>query len=86
MHLISGKARAAQVYPRLFCNAMCAGIAAQKKLDDLGMAARPLMSVEEMSRAAGEHGEENPADALHERLMMDSLLLTTSPETDSNRL
>jgi len=33
VHLISGKAKAAQVYPRRFCTAMCAGIAAQKKLD-----------------------------------------------------
>ena len=44
VHLISGKAKAAQVYPRRFCTAMCAGIAAQKKLDGFGLVAVPIMS------------------------------------------
>ena len=46
MHLISGRAHAAQVYPRKFCSALCEGIAAQRKLDELGLVARPLMSAQ----------------------------------------
>ena len=45
VHLIPGKAKSAQVYPRRCCTAMCAGIAAQRKLDDLGLVALQLMSV-----------------------------------------
>jgi hypothetical protein len=66
VHLISGKAKAAQVYPRKFCTALCAGIAAQRKLDDLGMVARPLMSTEEMKEAAGSHGDQDASRSLHE--------------------
>ena len=55
------------MYPRIFCIAICAGIAAQKKLDDLGLIARPLMSVEEMSSVAKGRDGESPSEALHER-------------------
>ena len=67
VHLVAGKAKAAQVYPRKLCTTLCAGIAAQSKLDELGLEARPLMSVEEMARAARNPAEESPSDALHER-------------------
>ena len=67
VHLVAGKAKAAQVYPRRFCSTLCAGIAAQQKLDDLGMSARPLMSMSEMVDAAKDAAGENPSDALHER-------------------
>ena len=61
VHLISGRARAAQVYPREFCHKLCEGIAAQKKLDDLGMTARPVLSMEEMdSVATGRDKSESP--------------------------
>ena len=39
--LVQGRARAAQVYPRLLGERLCEGIAAQKRLDMLGMASRP---------------------------------------------
>ena len=60
VHLISGKAKAAQVYPRQFCTAMCAGIAIQKKMHDLAVMAMPLMSAEEMKSAAGVDGNQSP--------------------------
>ena len=66
VHLVAGKAKAAQVYPKKFCTTLCAGIAAQKKLDDLGMVARPLMSVDEMREVAKSAPGEDPSDALHE--------------------
>ena len=52
--LIAGEARAAQVCPRAFCEALCMGIMAQKKLDELGLVARPIMSVDRMQNIAGD--------------------------------
>ena len=66
VHLISGRAHAAQVYPRQFCTTLCAGIAAQKKLDDLGVVARPVMSMEEMLSVAKVSDGREPSEALHE--------------------
>ena len=66
VHLISGKAKAAQVYPRAFCRAICEGRAAQKNIDDLGVEARPIMSVEEMATAAKTNRDQNPSEELHE--------------------
>jgi hypothetical protein len=67
VHLIQGRVKYAQVYPRLFGKQLCEGIAAQKKLDSLGVQSRPMMSVEQMSKAAGQtNGSECPSEALHE--------------------
>ena len=66
VHLIGGKAKAAQVYPRGFCRAICEGVAAQKKIDQLGLEARPIMSVEEMVQAAKSEKDQDPSEALHE--------------------
>ena len=41
VHLIQGRAKGAQVYPRPFAEEVCKGIAAQKRSDSLGMKARP---------------------------------------------
>ena len=75
VHLVSGRARAAQVYPRSFCRTICQGIAAQKKLDNLGMEARPVLSVEEMTNAAKSAKGEDPSTALHERYGNDVIAL-----------
>ena len=53
VHLIQGRAKYAQVYPRLFGERLCEGIVAQKRLDSLGVQSRPLMSVDQMSKVAG---------------------------------
>ena len=67
VHLIQGRAKFAQVYPREFGVRVCEGIAAQKRLDALGMQARPLMTVDQMRRASAQAGEEEcPGKALHE--------------------
>ena len=52
VQLISGRAKAAQVYPREFCHRLCQGIAAQKKLDDLGMRSLSVMNLEQMNSVA----------------------------------
>ena len=66
--LTRGRARQCQVYPRDFCRAVCAGVAAQKKLRDLGMMAVPIMSLEEMlSTVPAGEGSDNPSEDLHER-------------------
>ena len=65
VHLVSGRAKDAQVYPRELGIHICRGIAAQRRLDQLGMVARPVLSVEQMNDASG--GKENcPSKALHE--------------------
>ena len=51
------------MYPRKFCTAVCAGMATQKKLDDLGVIVVPLMSVEEMKNAAGVDGSQSLSEA-----------------------
>ena len=57
--LTGGRARFAQVYPKEFCRAVCAGVAAQKRLYSLGLQALPLMSAEEIRK-------EDPSSELHE--------------------
>ena len=67
VHLISGRAKHAQVYPRLFSERLCEGIKAQKRLDELGLSSRSLMSLDEMNQAAqSPGGAECPSEALHE--------------------
>ena len=65
--LLDGKAKRAQVYPRRFCQAVCEGIAAQKRLHALGMEARSLLTLEEMAAVVDNIEEhESPSEALHE--------------------
>ena len=67
VHLVQGRAKMAQVYPRELGMIICMGIAAQKKLDGLGMRAIPIMSVEEMQKATPKVQKgECPSEALHE--------------------
>ena len=66
VHLVAGRAKAAQVYPRKFCTTLCSGIAAQHKLDDLGMEARPVLSMSEMQGAAKNEKGQSPSAVLHE--------------------
>ena len=67
VQLIQGRARAAHVYPRRFAVSLCQGVAAQKKLDNLGMKARNLLSIEEMDKAADNvDKDQDPSASLHE--------------------
>ena len=67
VHLIGGRAKRAQLYPRAFSQAVCEGIAAEKRLHGLGLVHSPLMSVEEMSSAVEMlTGSKAAASALHE--------------------
>ena len=45
---LGGRARQCQVYSKKFCRAVCEGIAAQKRLGNLGLRSESLMSIEEM--------------------------------------
>ena len=49
--LTGGRASQCQVYPRAFCVAVGEGIAAQKRLHELGMQAQPIMNLEDMLSA-----------------------------------
>ena len=51
VHLVQGRAKAAQVYPRELSLRICEGIAAQRKIDRLGIEVRPLMTVDDMRKA-----------------------------------
>lgn len=66
VHLIQGRAKEAQVYPRELAANICEGIAAQKKIEALGVTARSIMSVEKMMEASGSKQGECPSEALHE--------------------
>ena len=65
IQLIQGRAKAAQVYPRLFGIRICQGLRAQRRLEELGLRARPAMSVEQMESVA-QNGEGSPSGDLHE--------------------
>ena len=67
VHLVQGRAKEAQVYPQALCLRICEGIAAQKRLDSLGLRARPIMSIDEMRDAApGMERDCCPSESLHE--------------------
>ena len=68
VHLIQGRAKAAQVYPRLFGIRVCQGIRAQRQLESLGLRARPIMTVDQMVAATpGSQVSECPSEFLHEQ-------------------
>ena len=58
-NILGGHARQCQVYPREFCKEVCAGVAAQKRMHELGMRAESLMNLEEMLTV-------DPSGELHE--------------------
>ena len=60
--ILGGHARQCQVYPREFCKEVCAGVAAQKRLHEMGMCAKDLMNLDEISAVDpnGELHEETP--------------------------
>ena len=66
VHLIQGRAKAAQVYPKDLASSICEGVAAQKRVEDLGVISREVMSVEKMQKASGSTPDECPSAALHE--------------------
>ena len=66
VQLLSGRAKKCQVYPGAFCQAVCEGVAAEKKLRALGMMAQPLMTISEMQEVTDCTEEEAPDKALHE--------------------
>ena len=67
VHLIGGKAKRAQLYPRAFSRAVCEGVAAQKRLHALGLRCCPIFSLEEISRTVEKiTGKKGPAEDLHE--------------------
>ncbi len=71
VHLVDGRAKQAQVYPRAFCRAVCEGVAAEKRIRALGVKAKPMLSMEEMQQIAHISGAkakdgESASDALHE--------------------
>ena len=69
-------AKKCQVYPRMFCRAVCAGIAAQKRLRNLGLTAMPLMSLSAMA-AIG-----TPSEELHEQEDVEAYDDLTGAELD----
>ena len=67
VHLIGGRAKRAQLYPRAFSRAVCDGIAAQKRLHSLGLQHRELLSVTEMREAVRKlTGKSGSIEELHE--------------------
>ena len=66
VHLIQVRARHAQVYLRMFSERLREGISAQKRLDELGLRARPIMTLEQMQKADSRSGGSDcPCEALH---------------------
>ena len=66
--------RKCQVYPKEFCQAVCAGIAAQKKMDKMGMMSLDIMSIEEMMLVVPEAARDcNPSQEFHEQWGMERM-------------
>ena len=60
------RAKAARVYPRELAISICEGIAAQKRIEALGITPQAMMSVESMRQAAKAGIDECPAEAMHD--------------------
>ena len=52
VHLVGGRARQAQIYPKALCKAVCAGIAQQRKDDENGMREIAILDRGEIKAAA----------------------------------
>ena len=63
VQLNNGPAKKGQFYPRRLCQAVCEGIASQNRIDELGLKAVPLVSVEELTQRFGN----DPSNELHEQ-------------------
>ena len=67
VHLVSGKARKAQMYPREFSRSVCEGIAAEKRRHALGLYYHEVLSLDEISETVRKiTGKVGAADELHE--------------------
>ena len=65
--VMGGGVKQCQVYPKAFCQAVCAGTEAQNQFNNLGMRCEPIMNVEEMIVAMPKDTEESdPSRALHD--------------------
>ena len=66
-HLINGRARKAQVYPRAFGRTVCDGIAARRSRWRENVMELPLMSLSAMETIRNKkgRGDGNPREALH---------------------
>ena len=55
------------MYPRELALSICEGIAAQRKLDKLGLQSRPIMNLEDMLAVSkGDDAAGTPRESLHE--------------------
>ena len=73
------------LYPKEFCRAACAGIAAQKKMDKMGRMSLDIMSIEEMMLVVPEAaGDCNPSEELQEQSGMEPLMGAMSQTDWSN--
>ena len=68
VQLMSGRARHAQIYPKALCQAVCLGIAAQKKADESELREVGMLDIEEMDDVA------KNAYAMHSELGMDMVV------------
>lgn len=66
VQLVSGRAKTCQIYPRAFCQAVCRGVAAEKKLRDVGMVVQDMMSVKEIMSVIAKSEDGNSAREFHE--------------------
>ena len=68
VQLEGGLTKKAQIYPKEFCQAVCEGIAAEKRLRALGLVAWSLEDIEFAvdSLQGDERYGENPGEELHE--------------------
>ena len=71
-NILGGHARQCQVYPREFCKEVCAGVAAQKRLHEMGMRVEALMNIEEMLTV-------DPSGELHEEPLTEMSETRMSP-------
>ena len=82
---IGGQVHKCQVYPKEFCQAVCAGIAAHKKMDKISMMSLDIMSIDEMMLVVPEAaGDFNPSQELHKLSGMEHMMDAMSQTDWSN--
>ena len=88
-NLMSGRAKQCQIYSREFCREVCEGIAAQKRLDSLGLRSEPILSFEGIRAFAQSkelHDDEMPPLILGEDDELDQPKVPEEDEEDNDTI
>ena len=85
VQLVCGRARHAQVYPRSLCQAVCEGVASQKKMDSRNLVMLDVMTIEEINQLGADdlhesHGDMEAFDDVTNEALVPELVMKARAE------